>query len=686
MTHVTVKVAVAVVVCATLLSSSLLSQTPSNQPPPSQTIPTFRSSVQGVQLSVVVTDDAGRPVTDLVQDDFEISENGLMRPVTTFAAVNIPIETTPGDRAERDVLTNNGPEGRTYVIALDDMTQRQADQARPLLHEFMTRYFGPNDRAAVVWTTCATASRSWGQEFTTNRRLLLDAIDHIRACEKPPLGGPALREKYVMGGLHQLVESLAKTAGRKAVIFVSARGLTDYAPDEALCGCDARTLVGHESSFWNNLFLDMNHEYYDALSAATRGNVAFYPISPSGTTGNPNLVALAAFTGGFTPNVSTRSLDGFDRLVRDLSSYYLLGFNAGEERQDGRYVSIEVTVKRPGLHVRSLNGYVAPRRKPEPEKRPPGLLAGVWDAVASPLTMTGVPMRVFAAPFKGAGKNATVEVSIELDATKLNLEEKDGAHRGDLEIAFAVTDIKQKKWPIWRHRATVALLPETYERVSRGALRVIAQVPLPEGRYQLRTSAGGAILAGSVVYDLTVPNFRDDFAMSGVTLTSAQARQTFTVSPHARLDVAFPGPPTTAREFTRDDTLTVFAELYENRRKPHVVTFSAELRDESGIVLVTRQRERAATTKPKETSVYRFVEDLALVDVPAGRYVLHVEGRSTLDKEGSVTHDVPLVVRESAAPPIVGAEGLGPQLLRPIRTPFAQTRLNARTAGLGGSL
>jgi len=189
-------------------------------------------------------------------------------------------------------------------------------------------------------------------------------------------------------------------------------------------------------------------------------------------------------------------------------------------------------------------------------------------------------------------------------------------------------------------------------------LRVIAQVPLPEGRYQLRTSAGGAILAGSVVYDLTVPNFRDDFAMSGVALTSTQARQTYTVSPHARLDVDFPGPPTTAREFTRDDTLTIFAELYENRHKPHIVRFSAELRNESGVVLVTRQGERTATTKPKKASVYQFVEDLVLADVPAGTYVLHVEGRSSLDKEGNVTHDVPLVVREPTATPVVGASCL----------------------------
>jgi hypothetical protein len=263
-------------------------------------------------------------------------------------------------------------------------------------------------------------------------------------------------------------------------------------------------------------------------------------------------------------------------------------------------------------------------------------------------------MRVTAAPFKGVGKNATVEVSIEIDATRLQLEEKDGVHRGELEIAFAVTDIKQKKWPIWRHRAAVALTPETYDQVSRSALRVIAQVPLPEGRYQLRTAAGGSGFAGSVVYDLTVPEFRDDFAMSGVTLTSAQARRTFTVSPHARLDVTLPGPPTTAREFARDDTLTVFAELYENRRKPHSVHFTMQLRDDAGTVLGTREVERQTDVKPKQASAYQFAEDIVLKDVPAGSYVLSVEGHSSLDQVAvgsgsrtgkSITREIPLVVR-----------------------------------------
>jgi hypothetical protein len=160
-----------------------------------------------------------------------------------------------------------------------------------------------------------------------------------------------------------------------------------------------------------------------------------------------------------------------------------------------------------------------------------------------------------------------------------------------------------------------------------------------------RQQAGGAALAGSVVYDLVVPDFRDDFSMSGVALTSAQAGETFTVSPHAHINVDFPGPPTTAREFAHADTLTLFWEAYENRRKPHVVMFTLEMRDEHGNVLGSRLIERTAATKPKQASVYTFSQNLALEEIPPGRYVVHVEGRSSLDREQSIGRDIPIAVR-----------------------------------------
>jgi len=641
-----------VMVAAMASGSSVLlgGQAPQEQPP------TFRGSVDAVQLSVIVTDTEGNPVSGLTADDFEILEDGKPRPITTFAAVNIPIERTERTLVEKDVLGNDGPPGRLYVIALDQMGPDSALRTRNFLRRFIEEYFGPNDTAAVVLTT--QGLRESGQEFTGNPRLLLAALDKFDG------GGSMsgwLREKNFVGDFKTLMQVMATLrGGRKAVIFVS-----QSIPVDAYDAVDK----GRKGFGGLISFTDVNTEWVEALSFATRNNIAVYPIDPRGlTTGvsgesddgsiTPSQVSLddrqilgglAAVTGGFALTGSNNYTGAFERLVRENSTYYLLAFNSAIEQRDGRYVRVEVRVKRAGLQVRSTDGYFMPRGRQQEPRRPPtsAVLAATWDAVASAITTSGVSMRVNAAAFKGRGKEAIVPITVELAPDKLNLVEQDGAWRGQLELVFAITDAKKRRFPIWRHRAELKLKPETYERVSKRAIRVISQLPLPEGHFQIRASAGSAVVAGSVIYDLDVPNFRDDFKLSGVALTSKQARETFTFSPHT-IDVSLPGPPTTAREFSRDDTLTVFAEAYENRKKPHTITLTFEVRNEAGTVLGSYVLDRKSVEKPKDPSAYGFAPNLDLADIPSGRYAIHVEARSSLDKNDkkkSITRDIPFSVR-----------------------------------------
>ena len=619
------------------------------QAPLQQTPPTFRGSVEAVQLTVIVTDSRGNPVPGLTEDDFEIIENRAPRPITTFAAVDIPIEQAQGPTpvpVTSDVLTNDRPQGRLYVIALDVMLPQNALRTRAFLRQFIEKHFGPNDTAAVF--AMARGLRDSGQEFTSNPRLLLQAIDKFGGSFADEWSGRE-REKNFIGDFKSLMQSMATLrGGRKALILFS-----ENVP------VDAYAVVQARPSQLTGLFSDFDTDFVEALSLATRNSIAIYPIDPRGLTTdltvaesfNPtglftraDLGSLAAVTGGFALTGSNNYTMAFERLVRENSSYYLLGFNSGVEQRDGRFVGVDVRVKRPGLAVRTVQGYVSPRGRPQEGRRPSTVLAATWDAVASGITTSGLPMRVYAAPFKSRGKDATVAITVEVAGSRLNLVPRDGAYRGVFEVIFAVTDVRKKRWPIWRHRAELALKPETYERVSRGAMRVISQMPLPEGRYQLRASAGGAAVAGSVVYDLVVPDFREDFSLSGVALTSKQASETFTFSPHKQIDVALPGPPTTAREFSREDTLTLFAEAYENRRKAHTITLTIELRDGIGRVLGSHVIERKSADKPTGASAYAFAPNLSLEEIPPGRYAVRIVAGSSLAKE-TVIREVPFTVR-----------------------------------------
>src|SRR5262245_13114226 len=64
----------------------------------------FRGGVTLVQVDAYVTDADNKPVTDLKAEDFEVFEGGHPRDVTTFVAVNIPIDPPVGLPADDAAL------------------------------------------------------------------------------------------------------------------------------------------------------------------------------------------------------------------------------------------------------------------------------------------------------------------------------------------------------------------------------------------------------------------------------------------------------------------------------------------------------------------------------------------------------------------------------------------------------
>jgi VWFA-related protein len=138
--------------------------------------------------------------------------------------------------------------------------------------------------------------------------------------------------------------------------------------------------------------LDHEQRIRTIFDEANRGNVSFYPIDPRGLVvfdeqivpaagvgigprANPTLSPtaeserlmerstslrrLAEATDGLAIVGSNDIERGFKRITDDMSSYYLLGYYS-TGKLDGKFHSIRVRVKRPGVEVRARRGYLAP--------------------------------------------------------------------------------------------------------------------------------------------------------------------------------------------------------------------------------------------------------------------------------------------------------------------------------------
>ena len=664
-------------------------QTPVDQPPV-----TFRVEVNYVEVDALVTDADGKPIANLTKDDFELFEDGKKQDVATFALVNIPIE-----RAERplfasgpvqpDVQTNDHIEGRIYLLVLDDLHTdvTRSPRVKAAATRFIENNFGTNDLAAVVFT-----GRSGdGQDFTNNPRLLVNAINKfsgrkLRSATLTRIEGArvdpatqqlapgddidqmdrAFRARQMANNVRKLAEFMAGVHGRRKSMLLIGEGV-DY---------DIYEAVGQLGSTASSVLLDT----HDAIAAATRGNVTIYTIDPrglmnaegdlievAGTVGDADsrsianemrlsqdsLRVLADSTGGFAA-VNRNDLNGaFDRIVSENSSYYMLGFYSTNDRRNGRYRKLEVRVKRPGLRVRNRTGYYEARGRapsqPNASNSPTALPVAVTEALGSPLPMAGVPMKVFAAPYKGQAPNAAVALVFEIDIRNFDFVQNGGTFNEQVDVAFTSVNTQGKVFPGERQTATLTLKPDTYERAKARGLRVLSQANLPPGRYQIRVAAGSKSgKAGSVVYDLEVPDFsKEAFTMSGVSLTAASAGQSPTIKAKDPLGDFLPGPPTATREFEKGDLLVLFAEFYENARgsAAHMLDFKAELRAEGGRVVQQVSDERSSTELQGSNGGYGFQARLPLESVEPGLYVIHVEGRSRANQDTVATREIQIRVR-----------------------------------------
>jgi len=351
----------AVLVLACVL---LVAQDP--QAPPA----VFRTATNIVRVDATVIDRSGNPVPSLTADDFEIREDGVLRPISSFKFVmadgrptddrSLPIRSQAhaASEAERDDV-------RTFLILWDEYhigESTGAYRGREALERAVLSAFGETDLVALMDQLTPISAI----EFTRDRRAMADSVRKLkgrRGLYVPPRS--ALEEQQMsaatntVGGIEGLRSLVAFDAikaaathlrtfgeGRKTLIVIS-EGFTPLSQGRDLL---ARPGAGDRES---------SDPALDLVRTASDSNVAINIVDPLGLQvgGRPNffLQTITADTGGELYRTNDLKMP-FAKAVKAASAVYLLGYTR-DVPGDGRFHQIKVSVKRRGLDVRARSGF-----------------------------------------------------------------------------------------------------------------------------------------------------------------------------------------------------------------------------------------------------------------------------------------------------------------------------------------
>jgi len=376
--------------------------------------------VRVIGVDVVVTDRKGTPVTGLSKDDFQIFENGIEKPISNFyevegkTASQVVTVPTPGAAAVPAPAKEeiNEQLRRRIIIYVDNLSLAPFNRNRVFkqMKEFIKDAMRPGDEAMVATynrslkvrapftrdhiqieqTLDAIAGES--AQGIANRSEFKDVSSRINDAKSydEALADARSYAQSVEHDLRQGVESingllttLAGVEGKK-VLVLATEGFQIQPGREAFTLIDelAREKNWQSSSMLEAMTFNGNSLIESIAKTANANGITIYPIHAGGlaagsegmtadnqqaTSYNVSSAALsntteslqmmAELTGGVATSRSNNFAGAFKNIIRDLDSYYSLGYRAGTERVD-RQRSLEVRVKNKQLRVRNRQSFV----------------------------------------------------------------------------------------------------------------------------------------------------------------------------------------------------------------------------------------------------------------------------------------------------------------------------------------
>jgi hypothetical protein len=428
---------------------------------------------------------------------------------------------------------------------------------------------------------------------------------------------------------------------RKSLVFVSegldydSRDLTGAGGAQAF----TRRIVGEAGRAnvtiysMNPAGVEMPDQGIDEVLAPT-GVEDMGSLRSEGAGRDDFLHVLSAETGGFATLNRGGLEDGLRRIAEDNSNYYLLGYYPKKVLKEGEYRPIRVRVNRPGLSVRARSEYaVRPTASGAGGKkgRAPTVDPFAFMDEESPLPLTGIPLQVFAAPYRLCKKTPRVSVLLHMGIEDFEFAARGEKLRDEVEIRVTAFDRKGKLVERHRHTLKLDLGARSHPSMLRHGIRTLSGIDLRPGDYRLRVFVleRGGDRRGSVFYDLEVPSCgKSSLTMAGLFLGSLKE----TIVHISAVDgekKSFSFPPSTRRTFDADDEILIQTEVCNTVSPQTEVSTLVRGSDGTKVVELTElYDESGASAKGVVHDARVPLEGLA-----AGHYVLEVVARDPVSRK-----------------------------------------------------
>ncbi len=446
-----------------------------------------------VRVDVIVTDNRGRPVTDLGAEDFEILENKVPRQVLSCSHIQAddPVQKrapAPSVTSPRGSTPETREVRRWISLIVNDalMSWWEIGRVKACLRRFVNEQMGPHDAVSIMQVSGGAGA--W-LPFTSDKAVLLQVIDRVHFQLQSPWAGSDELMGFADASGDRSEAGIARMLSRRGLMRSSlARLLNSFFTSlnplmDELSGLEGKKLMVildckssraasemdpleyPESSQYERLLSDLKNRLADH---AIRTGTTVYALNVSGLEvpgmdmGGPMPRMRPRFatipdwnevtkkTGGFYRADNSFLLTSLESVVSDSASYYILSYRPSTESFSERFNRIQVRVKRPGVRTRAPEGFFG--------VLPESAVAGKDDAdrvkraLYSPFAHQDLDIKLTSLFAHNPDQGSMLRCWVAVDGRRLQFQDQaDGRKTGSLEFQFAF--FTSGNVPLYYHKA-----------------------------------------------------------------------------------------------------------------------------------------------------------------------------------------------------------------------------------------